>query len=60
MLYRNPETAVRRSFVARTLRALSEIGAARRRRLAEIDLLTMNGYLKRDLGLEGVDRLSRW
>ena len=59
MLYRNPEIAVRPSFFARTLRALSELGAARRRRLAEIDLLSMNGHLKRDLGLEGIERLGR-
>ena len=59
MLYRNPEFTVRPSLVARTLRALSELGAARRRRLAEIDILSMNGHLKRDLGLEGIDRFGR-
>jgi len=59
MLYPNPEMQVRPSLFARSVRALSGFSAARRRRLAEIDLLTMNGYLKRDLGLEGVDRFRR-
>lgn len=59
MLYRNPEIPLRQSFFARSLQILADLGAARRRRLAELDLMSMNGHLKRDLGLEGFDRLRR-
>ena len=59
MLYRNPEAPVRLSLFARTLRAMSALGATRRRRLAELDLLAMNGHLKRDLGLDPFRVLGR-
>lgn len=59
MLYRNPDIAIQPSLLARALRALADLGRARQRRLADLDLMSMNGHLKRDLGLEGVDRLRR-
>ena len=59
MLYRNPDHPARVSLLARVLHAASEFGRSRRRRLAELDLLSMNGHLKRDLGLIDADVLSR-
>lgn len=53
MLYRNPDAPKRVSLLARAGRVLARLGAARRRRIAELDLLGMNGHLKRDLGLDG-------
>lgn len=52
MLYRNPTSQPALSFVARTLRMLGERGLARRRRLAELDLMSMSEHMKRDLGLD--------
>ena len=54
MLYRNPEhpRPRRRCWPARSARPRSLGRSRRRRRLAELDLLSMNGHLKRDLGLD--------
>ena len=59
MLYRNPEIPHRRSLSEMMLSALSHYRAGRRRRLATLDLLSMNDHLRRDLGLESVELLHR-
>ena len=59
MLYRNPDRPARVPLLVRALRAVSEFDRTRRRRIAELDLLSMNGHLKRDLGLIDADVLNR-
>jgi uncharacterized protein YjiS (DUF1127 family) len=59
MLYRNPEIPAHRSLFVRAFSALTDLAVARRRRLAELDLLSMNAHLKRDLGLVDADIFSR-
>jgi len=59
MLYRNPEVPIRVTLFARTLRAMAALSATRRRRLAELDVLAMNGHMKRDLGLDTYRILGR-
>jgi hypothetical protein len=59
MLYRNPDVSVRLSPFARVLRAAASLGAARRRRQAELDVLAMNPHIRRDLGLETFSILGR-
>lgn len=59
MLYRNPDVLAPLSFFARAFRAAAGLGATRRRRQAELDLLAMNPHIRRDLGLETYAYLGR-
>jgi hypothetical protein len=59
MLYPNPEIPARVSLLTRAVRAVAGLSKARRRRLAQLDLLAMSPHIKRDLGLEAYTVLGR-
>jgi uncharacterized protein YjiS (DUF1127 family) len=51
MLYRNPDSPRRSPFLHRIGHALEAFRAARRRRIAHLDLMSLSPHLKQDLGL---------
>ncbi len=55
MLYRNPESPRPAPFLHRIGTVLAALRSSRRRRLTQIDLMSMNPHLKRDLGLRDAD-----
>ena len=55
MLYRNPDSPRRAPLLQRIGRAFGAVRSSRRRRLTQLDLMSMSPHLKRDLGLRDAD-----